>query len=549
MPTDLVTASFVAGEHLLAARSSQKRKAFGQFLTPPAIARYLARQLSPIHDGDHILDPAIGSGVLACAVIERAIQTRTPESSPMTLWIDGYEVDPELAQMARENLEHARAFAANCGIILHSLVHETDFILAHASPGPLFPLNDGSQYNHIVANPPYFKLNRQDARVQAMMAQINGYTNIYTIFIELALKLLAPSAHASFIILRSFCSGAYFSAFRKHFIQQALPVAVHLFEARDTVFEHGDVLQENLIFTFRRRLHPAVTMPPFEVVVSTSQSASDLMRATLDYRIDAALFLGQLNESLFFRLPMGAFDKDLIQVVDTWHGSLHQYGLEVSTGPIVAFRARDYLVDKTGVDNGQAVPLLWMQNVQAQSVEWPVNNRNKPQGILSGAGSKLLVPLRNFVLLRRFSAKEERRRLIAAPLLAERFTQYGAHLGLENHLNYIYRKDGELTDEEVVGLSVLLNSALIDRYFRILNGNTQVNAAELRALPLPPLPVIRQLGQAMISAGAAADIDALTFDVLRASGYLPPDFPTIRETRITMGKIQEEFPCRDRLGD
>ncbi len=105
-------------------------------------------------------------------------------------------------------------------------------------------------------------------------------------------------------------------------------------------------------------------------------------------------------------------------------------------------------------------------------------------------------------------------------------------------MNYIYRRRGTLAPEEARGLSTLLNSALIDRYFRILNGNTQVNATELRALPLPPLAVIRKLGQAVTREEDTADLDALTFDLLRDTGCLPPDFPTIRETRITMGKIQ-----------
>lgn len=548
MPGDLVAKSFTAGERILAKRSSQTRKVFGQFLTPPIIARYLARQLGPIHDGDHILEPAIGSGVLVCAVIERVLQNRVEDAAPMTLWIDGYEVDPELAQAARTSLEHARELAARCGITLRTTVQEVDFVAAHTSPGPLFPLTDAQYYDHIIANPPYFKLNKQDPRVQAMLAQANGYTNIYTLFIALALKLLAPAAQASFIIPRSFCSGAYFSAFRKHFIQQALPVAVHLFEARDMVFEHGDVLQENVILTFQRRPRSGTTIPSFQVAISTSRNAADLEKETSGQMIDASLFLGRLNGSLFFRLPVGALDKDLVQVVDSWKGSLHQYGLEVSTGPVVAFRAREYLVDKALVDTGQAVPLLWMQNVQAQAIEWPVERRNKPQGILLKAGEKLLVPLNNCVLLRRFSAKEERRRLIAAPFLATHFAQYGTQLGLENHLNYIYRQNGALADEEVVGLSALLNSALIDRYFRILNGNTQVNATELRALPLPPQTVIRQLGHAITQAGGAADLDAFTFDVLREAGYLPPDFPTIRETRITMGKIQEAQQILENLG-
>ena len=75
--------------------------------------------------------------------------------------------------------------------------------------------------------------------------------------------------------------------------------------------------------------------------------------------------------------------------------------------------------------------------------------------------------------------------MIAAPLLASEFP--GEWVGLENHLNYIYRKQGSLETEEIYGLSALFNSALVDRYVRIANGNTQVNAAELRALPLPPL--------------------------------------------------------------
>ncbi|MGC9395819.1 MAG: BsuBI/PstI family type II restriction endonuclease [Anaerolineae bacterium] len=544
---DLVTESFVVGERILAMRSPQKRKALGQFLTPPTIARYLARQLPPMRDGDHVLEPAIGSGVLACAVIERVMQNRGEDAPPMTLWVDGYEVDPGLAQVARANLEQARELAASCGITLHTTVHERDFLSSHASPGPLFPLADAQHYDHVIANPPYFKLNKQDPRVKALLVQANGYTNIYTLFIALALKLLAPGAQASFIVPRSFCSGAYFSSFRKYFIQQALPVAVHLFEARDVVFEHSDVLQENIILTFQRRLHPGAP-PPFQVAISTSPSAADLEKEIPGQMIDAPLFLGRLNGSLFFRLPVGALDKDLLQVVDLWKGSLHQYGLEVSTGPVVAFRAREYLVDKAPVDSQQAAPLLWMQNVQAQTVEWPVRKRNKPQGILLDAGEKLLVPLNNYVLLRRFSAKEERRRLIAAPFLAAHFAQHGTQLGLENHLNYIYRQDGVLTDEEAIGFSALLNSALIDRYFRILNGNTQVNATELRALPLPPLAVIRQLGQAIMQAGAAADLDAFTFDMLRGTGYLPPDFPTIRETRITMGKIQEAQKVLEDLG-
>jgi adenine-specific DNA-methyltransferase len=51
-----------------------------------------------------------------------------------------------------------------------------------------------------------------------------------------------------------------------------------------------------------------------------------------------------------------------------------------------------------------------------------------------------------------------------------------------------------LSAEEACGLAALFNSALIDSYFRTFNGNTQVSATELRAMPLPPLNLIKTLG-------------------------------------------------------
>jgi len=504
--SEILTHSYHAGERALASQNQERRKDLGQFLTPLAVARYMARQLGPLENGDRILDPAIGSGVLTCAVIERAVSC----GDPLELYVDGYEVDPDLAQVARDVLADASEAAARHGVTLHTRVVERDFVLARAPLGPLFDVPDLSTfYDHVIANPPYFKLNRDDPRVQAVEGRVNGSTNIYTLFMALSLKLLYPAKRACFIVPRSFCSGAYFAAFRRDFIRQAVPIAVHLFESREEVFKRGDVLQENVVLTFRARQLPEENHDrPTHVYVSTSRSAADLTSNPPGRQVPLHLFLGKRNGITFFRLPTSELDEAVVEMVDRWEGSLERYGLAVSTGPVVAFRARAFLsTDVDLVGSGRAVPLLWMQNVRAQAVEWPVARGSKPQAISSAAGKKLLVPLRNYVLLRRFSAKEERRRLVAAPLLVSGFGYPCRQIGLENHLNYVYREDGELTEAEAVGLSALLNSALIDRYFRVTNGNTQVNATDLRALSLPPLEVIDRLGRAVMTAGQAAEVD------------------------------------------
>jgi adenine-specific DNA-methyltransferase len=128
-------------------------------------------------------------------------------------------------------------------------------------------------------------------------------------------------------------------------------------------------------------------------------------------------------------------------------------------------------------------------------IEWPTSARNKPQYI--SATSRDAVPLllrdRNYVLLRRFSAKEDKHRLIAAPLLQGQLAS--DWIGIENHLNYVHRPGGTLTEAEAIGLAILYNSEFMNTYFRVLNGNTQVSATEVRRFPLPPLDVIVEIGR------------------------------------------------------
>ena len=132
------------------------------------------------------------------------------------------------------------------------------------------------------------------------------------------------------------------------------------------------------------------------------------------------------------------------------------------------------------------------------AVHWPAATR-RPEHIEDSAASvPLLLGNRNYVVLRRFTAKEEPRRLVAAPYLAHRCAS--ARVGFENHLNYVHRPGGDLDAQETLGLAAVLNSDLLDAYLRISSGNTQVSATELRALPLPALPSIRRIGDRVAQA-------------------------------------------------
>ena len=155
------------------------------------------------------------------------------------------------------------------------------------------------------------------------------------------------------------------------------------------------------------------------------------------------------------------------------------------------------------------MPLLWMKNVRPMKTEWPAKGTNKAQRIrFTSESAKLLVRDATYVLLRRFSAKEEQRRLVAAPLCRGRLK--ADRVGLENHLNYIHGTLRTIDAELAYGLSALFNSTLLDRYFRISNGNTQVSATELRAMRLPAEERIRSIGEA-VQTGLDTEPDLLGF--------------------------------------
>jgi adenine-specific DNA-methyltransferase len=73
-----------------------------------------------------------------------------------------------------------------------------------------------------------------------------------------------------------------------------------------------------------------------------------------------------------------------------------------------------------------------------------------------------------------------------------------------------------MNEPDIMGIAALLNSSLLDQYFRISNGNTQVSAAELRVMPLPPLALIKKIGEKVrdLSISDLERLNGLVEDIL-----------------------------------
>ncbi len=481
-----------AGAQVVLRKSADERKANGLYLTPVDVAEFMAAQVHGGKSEMRILDPAAGSGTLLCAVVERlASAGNRLQNAELT----AYETDPDLHEPLAAVIDNLKRWASRRRIRVIATVEKNDFVLTHAhllgTTRHLFDSLTSSAFDVVIANPPYFKIPKCDPRAQAATSVVHGQPNIYALFMAAGAALLRERGEFLFIVPRSFASGPYFRLFRETFFARMRPTRIHVFGSRREAFGRDEVLQENIIFKAVRDDGWQSRDSRFKVYVSSSAGRAGLHTpAGRVLPLEQALSKSSADKVL--RLPTLKEGEAAVSLVNSWTGSLHQYGMNISTGPVVPFRATQFL-HKTDVPIGSRVPLIWMNHVHAMLISFP-NGTRKPQYIGREAAKKsLLLPNRNYVLLRRFSAKEEVRRLVAAPWLKSLVCC--SLLGIENHLNYIYRTGGELAEEEAFGLAALFNAKILDTYFRVSSGNTQVSATELRAMPLPPLDKIRLLGR------------------------------------------------------
>jgi adenine-specific DNA-methyltransferase len=185
--------------------------------------------------------------------------------------------------------------------------------------------------------------------------------------------------------------------------------------------------------------------------------------------------------------------------------------LFVSTGRVVDFRAKEFLRQQPERDTA---PLIYPCHFNGGFVLWPKEKARKPNAIVSNEQTReLLVPAGVYVLVKRFTAKEERKRIVAC--IYDSHQIHAPLVGFENHLNYFHANGHGLPMSLAKGLAAFLNSTVVDVYFRQFNGHTQVNATDLRSLNYPTKAELDKLGRRIADPGMQQEeLDALVEEEL-----------------------------------
>ena len=198
-----------------------------------------------------------------------------------------------------------------------------------------------------------------------------------------------------------------------------------MFAARNRAFKDDDVLQENIIILLERAtLQGSIT-------ISTSTDASFTDTESHVHPFDHIVFPDDPEH--FIHIPTSA-ECGQNEFLSALQYSLADLGLEVSTGPVVDFRLKPHLRQ---MPEPGTVPLLYPGHFSGQAIDWPKPGTKKPNAILRNQETeKWLYPNGCYVVVRRFSSKEERRRVMASVVNPDSFN--APTLGFENHLNVFH---------------------------------------------------------------------------------------------------------------
>jgi len=484
--------------------SDEARKLkFSQFFTSAAISRFMASLFQDFDKPLSVLDPGAGIGNLSAAFVERAINENDRIQS---LHLTCYEIDSNLIKTLENTIKICKKHSLEKEINFSFKIKNKDFIHDGAriikEGDGLFP-SEVKKNSHCIMNPPYKKINSNSQYRRDLSSIGIETTNLYTGFLALSILLLQDDGEIVAIIPRSFCNGVYFKEFRRFLLDNVNIKQIHVFNQRNKNFKDDDVLQENIIIYGKK----GGKKDRIKITSSDDSSLSGLTETILP----ADKVINPNDRERIIHIATNDFDQMVVESMSVFTHTLHDLGINVSTGPIVDFRLKDHIRHQPQDDT---YPLIYPSHIEMGTVHWPKLNGKKANSIkLTDKSRQYLMRNGWYVLTRRFSSKEEKRRIYASiynPQVSDK-----EYIGFENHLNVFHKNKSGLNKYLAYGLKTYLNCTIVDQYFRQFSGHTQVNASDLRNIKYPSLEELKELGEKSLNTyQTQKDIDNLIQSII-----------------------------------
>ena len=165
----------------------EHRKKYAQFFTPEQISDFMASWvLGGNKEGMDILEPAFGLGVFSRSLYKMNPQIR----------VVGYDIDKTIYTFAKQNFESPKYDVS---------INNENYITASWT----------EKFDGIICNPPYLKFHDYDNTTlisivnNKLHTHLNGFTNIYTLFLLKSIFQMREGARMAYIIPSEFLNSDF----------------------------------------------------------------------------------------------------------------------------------------------------------------------------------------------------------------------------------------------------------------------------------------------------------------------------------------------------
>ncbi|MBE0470891.1 MAG: Eco57I restriction-modification methylase domain-containing protein [Methyloprofundus sp.] len=458
-------------------KESQKQNS--QYFTPLPIAKFLASLFVKLKGNISLLDPGSGSGILSYAVVEESLCRRDAQLIELTT----YDISPAPKPFLDKTCRLCSSICDESNVIFKHKHYIRDFIID----------NMKKRFSHAIINPPYQKISASSPHRKVLKELGIDTVNLYAGFVSKAIKMLEIGGELVAIIPRSFCNGPYYESFRKHLLTSSAITHIHIFDSRKDAFYENQILQENII------IHCIKGHDQGNITISSSRNGNFYFDTNSQSYIAEGMTIRTVpfenvikrdDKSQFIHIPKNDIDQAIIERAAIFQTTLNDLGVEVSTGPIVGFRLKEFLVEKF-IPNHTAAVIY--PSGSGNEALWPLEK--KPSSIKINEKTKKLLWENSgtYLLVNRFSSKEQARRIVA--MIYSSSTTLAERVGFDNKINVFHKNKRPIHPDLAKGLFVFLNSSLIDKYYRCIGGHTQVNASDLKYLKYPDYKSLIAIGQ------------------------------------------------------